>query len=58
MTKDFFFRNTFADVEKLVELLGAGGTRFEFECYDIGHIYNLATSLTAHRRAAALRPGA
>jgi uncharacterized protein (DUF849 family) len=42
MTKDFIFRNTFADVEKLVEMLGAGGTRFEFECYDIGHLYNLA----------------
>ncbi|HET7444514.1 MAG TPA: 3-keto-5-aminohexanoate cleavage protein [Solirubrobacterales bacterium] len=42
MTKDFIFRNTFADVEKLVEMLGANGTRFEFECYDVGHIYNLA----------------
>jgi uncharacterized protein (DUF849 family) len=42
MTRDYIFRNTFADVEELVETLGAGGTRFEFECYDIGHLYNLA----------------
>jgi uncharacterized protein (DUF849 family) len=42
MTRDFIFRNTFADVEKLVERLSADGTRFEFECYDIGHLYNLA----------------
>jgi uncharacterized protein (DUF849 family) len=41
-SKDYIFRNTFADVEGLVEMLGAGGTRFEFECYDIGHLYNLA----------------
>jgi uncharacterized protein (DUF849 family) len=41
-SKGWIFRNTFADVEGLVEMLGAGGTRFEFECYDIGHLYNLA----------------
>ncbi len=44
-TKDYIFRNTFADVEALIERLGAGGTRFEFECYDIGHLYNLAHCL-------------
>jgi uncharacterized protein (DUF849 family) len=41
-TRDFIFRNTFADIETLIERLGAQGTRFEFECYDIGHLYNLA----------------
>ena len=42
-TKDFIFRNTFADIERIIELLGKGhGTRFEHECYDIGHLYNLA----------------
>ena len=41
-SKGWIFRNTFSDVEGLVEMLGAGGTRFEFECYDIGHLYNLA----------------
>jgi len=43
MTKDFIFRNTFADLEYIVKELGhAHGTRFEFECYDLGHLYNLA----------------
>jgi uncharacterized protein (DUF849 family) len=36
------FRNTFADIETILDRLGAGGTRFEFECYDVGHLYNLA----------------
>ncbi|MDQ3693809.1 MAG: 3-keto-5-aminohexanoate cleavage protein [Chloroflexota bacterium] len=39
------FRNTFADIESIVTRLGAHGTRFEFECYDIGHLYNLAHML-------------
>ncbi|MCE2948984.1 MAG: 3-keto-5-aminohexanoate cleavage protein [bacterium] len=42
-TRDFIFRNTFKDMEYTLEHLGQGcGTRFEFECYDIGHLYNLA----------------
>ncbi len=44
-TKDFVFRNSFADIEWLTTTLGAQGTRFEFECYDIGHLYNLAHAL-------------
>lgn len=45
-TTDFIFRNTFKDIEQIVEKLGKGhGTRFEFECYDIGHLYNLAHML-------------
>ncbi len=36
------FRNTFADIEYILGNLGEGGTRFELECYDIGHLYNLA----------------
>jgi len=40
---DFIFRNTFRDIETVVRLLGEGhGTRFELECYDMGHLYNLA----------------
>ncbi|MCC6304664.1 MAG: 3-keto-5-aminohexanoate cleavage protein [Rhodobacteraceae bacterium] len=39
------FRNTFADIETILARLGAGGTRFEFECYDVGHLYNLAHML-------------
>ena len=43
MTRDFIFRNTFKDMEWLLKELGEGcGTRFEFECYDVGHLYNLA----------------
>jgi uncharacterized protein (DUF849 family) len=42
-TDDFIFRNTFRDITRVVEVMGKGhGTRFEFECYDIGHLYNLA----------------
>jgi uncharacterized protein (DUF849 family) len=42
-TRDFIFRNTFADIEFAMKELGEGhGTRFEFECYDLGHLYNLA----------------
>jgi len=45
-TTDHIFRNTFKDIEGIVERLGrADGTRFEFECYDIGHLYNLAHCL-------------
>ncbi|MSP29870.1 MAG: 3-keto-5-aminohexanoate cleavage protein [Acetobacteraceae bacterium] len=45
-TTGFIFRNTFADIANIVEMLGKGhGTRFEFECYDIGHLYNLAYCL-------------
>ncbi len=42
-TRDFIFRNTFADIERILKDLGeVHGTRFEFECYDVGHLYNLA----------------
>jgi len=45
-TTNFIFRNTFQDIEGIVEKLGKGhGTKFEFECYDIGHLYNLAYCL-------------
>ena len=43
MTRDHVFKNTFADIDYILDTLGAGhGTRFEFECYDLGHLYNLA----------------
>jgi uncharacterized protein (DUF849 family) len=42
-TKDLIFRNTFQDIERILKDLGeVHGTRFEFECYDVGHLYNLA----------------
>jgi uncharacterized protein (DUF849 family) len=40
---DNIFRNTFRDIEQIYKLLGEShGTRFEHECYDVGHLYNLA----------------
>lgn len=43
MTRDFIFPNTFKTIEYALQKLGEGhGTRFEFECYDLGHLYNLA----------------
>jgi uncharacterized protein (DUF849 family) len=45
-TDDYIFRNTFRDIARVVEVMGKGhGTKFEFECYDIGHLYNLAYML-------------
>jgi len=42
-TDNHIFRNTFRDIENIVGTMGRGhGTRFEFECYDVGHLYNLA----------------
>lgn len=42
-TDDFIFRNTFRDIENILKTLGQEhGTRFEYECYDVGHLYNLA----------------
>ena len=42
-SRDFIFRNTFKDIEYILKELGEGhGVRFEYECYDIGHLYNLA----------------
>jgi uncharacterized protein (DUF849 family) len=42
-SRDFIFRNTFKDIERILSELGEGhGTRFEFECYDVGHLYTLA----------------
>jgi uncharacterized protein (DUF849 family) len=42
-TEDIIFRNTFRDIRHILKDLGEGcGTKFEFECYDVGHLYNLA----------------
>lgn len=41
--EDLIFRNTFKDIKHILQVLGDGcATRFEFECYDLGHLYNLA----------------
>ena len=39
---DLIFRNTFRDIAYALDACGDAGTRFEFECYDVGHLYNLA----------------
>jgi uncharacterized protein (DUF849 family) len=36
------FVNTFDQIENTLRTLGESGTRFEYECYDIGHLYSLA----------------
>ena len=36
------FRNTFKDIEYILQSCADNGTRFEFECYDTAHLYNLA----------------
>src|SRR3984885_7134981 len=42
-SRDWIFRNTFKDIETILERLGRGhGTKFEFECYDTSHLYTLA----------------
>jgi uncharacterized protein (DUF849 family) len=42
-TRDTIFKNTFSDMESILQRLSQGcGTRFEFECYDVGHLYSLA----------------
>jgi uncharacterized protein (DUF849 family) len=39
---DFIFRNTFRDIKYILETMSDAGTKFEHECYDVGHLYNLA----------------
>jgi uncharacterized protein (DUF849 family) len=41
-TKDLILSNTFSQIEHGMRAMGDNGTRFEFECYDVGHLYNLA----------------
>jgi uncharacterized protein (DUF849 family) len=42
-SRDNVFKNTFSDIGAILERLGKGhGSRFEFECYEVGHLYNLA----------------
>jgi uncharacterized protein (DUF849 family) len=47
MTRDFVLSNTFAQIEQIVKTLTDFGTRFEFEIYDIGQLYNLAWCIDA-----------
>jgi uncharacterized protein (DUF849 family) len=40
--KDIVFRNSYQDIEYVLRAMAETGTRFEFECYDTSHLYNLA----------------
>lgn len=40
-SRDLVFKNTFRDIETILELGNSNDTRFEFECYDVSHLYNL-----------------
>ena len=44
-SRDLIFRNTFKDIEFALNAMSGNGTKFEFECYDVGHLYNLAHML-------------
>jgi uncharacterized protein (DUF849 family) len=42
-SEDWVFKNTFRDIARIISVLGdEHGCRFEHECYDVGHLYNLA----------------
>jgi uncharacterized protein (DUF849 family) len=41
-SRERIFRNTFKDIEYILTTCATNGTRFEIECYDIGHLYTLA----------------
>lgn len=41
-SRDAVFKNTYKDIQYVLESCAGNGTRFEFECYDVGHLYNLA----------------
>ena len=40
-SRDLVFKNTFQDIETILKIGKSNETRFEFECYDISHLYNL-----------------
>lgn len=47
--RDIVFRNSFQDIGYVLDTLSESGTRFEFECYDVSHLYNLAHFLDEGR---------
>lgn len=47
-SESYIFRNTFADIKKVAKELGGDhNIKFEHECYDVGHLYNLAFCMKA-----------
>ncbi len=51
-SRDFIFRNTFADLERVFAVMDANGTHPEFEAYDVGHLHNLHHYFSQNRLAA------
>jgi uncharacterized protein (DUF849 family) len=47
MTKDFIFRNSFADMKRTCQVMRENGTKPEFECYELGHVYNVKALVDA-----------
>jgi uncharacterized protein (DUF849 family) len=45
-TKDIIFKNTFADMERMLTIMAEHNTKPEIECYDTGHLYNVKTLLS------------
>ena len=46
-SRDMVFKNTYQDIERILTVCAGNDTRFEFECYDTAHLYNLAYFLDA-----------
>ncbi len=47
-TRDLVQMNTFGQIEDVIQRVGIDcGTRFEYECYDVGHLTTWRISLTA-----------
>jgi uncharacterized protein (DUF849 family) len=44
-TRDYVFRNTFADMERICQMVRAANVKPELEAYDVGHLYNIASLL-------------
>src|SRR3546814_7574937 len=44
---DYVFRNTFKDIRYILETMGGEGSKFEHECYDVGHLYNRSEEHTS-----------
>ena len=45
-TRDFIFRNTFADIEKIIWIMSENGTKPELEIYDVGQLYNIVQNFS------------
>jgi uncharacterized protein (DUF849 family) len=55
-SKDLILSNTFTQIEKGMRSLGDKGTRFEFECYDVGHLDRKSTRLNSSHRLTSRMP--